>query len=205
MAHDRNTTLTLNGLRGPRLLSFLMGAGMITASAMTINHFFKANYPATIFTGAFCDLNAFFNCDSSAFSSPAQVLSVPLGYFGLFIGALVVLGAVLPSASFERTNKTLALLNVAGVIGLLFYSVLVLGSLCLLCSGYYLFSILSFVLFWRYGIDGDRKNLLARWVRPSPKLLAIFAFAALAGAYGFARFHDAKKEAQRGTAVTIVP
>jgi uncharacterized membrane protein len=204
MALDRDTTLTLNGIRGPRILSFLTGAGMITASAMTIGHFFRANYPATIFTGSFCDINAFFNCDSSAFSSIAQVMRVPLGYFGLFTGALVVLGAVLPSAEFERTNKTLALLNVLGVVGLLLYSVLVLGSLCLLCSGYYLFSILSFVLFWRYGIDGDRKNLLARWVRPSLKLAAIFAVVALAGAYGFVRYHDAKKEAQTGSAATIV-
>ncbi len=139
-------TLTLGGY-GKRFLSFLSGLGMIAASVMTIRHFFLANYPASIYTGAFCDISAFFNCDSSAFSPISQVLGVPIGYFGLFVGVLVVLGAVFPSAAFERTNKFLALANVLGVVGLFLYSVFVLGSLCLLCCGYYVFSILSFILF----------------------------------------------------------
>ncbi len=52
-------------------------------------------------------------------------MGVPLGFFGLFLGALVVLGTVFPSAAFERTNKSLSLLNVLGVVGLFLYSVLV--------------------------------------------------------------------------------
>jgi uncharacterized membrane protein/predicted DsbA family dithiol-disulfide isomerase len=204
MTDETQRTLTLGGLTVPRALSFLSGAGMIAASILTIRHFFAANYPATIFTGSFCDISAFFNCDSSAFSPIAQVLGVPLGYFGLFLGALVVLGSVLPSEAFERTNKSLALLNALGVAGLLLYSVLVLGSLCLLCSGYYVFSFLSFLAFWRWGIDRGRKGFLARWARPSFRLLVVFAVAALAGAYGFIQYHDAKREAQVGTAVNIV-
>jgi uncharacterized membrane protein/protein-disulfide isomerase len=201
---DDRRTLTLDGWKLRRVLSLVFGAGMITASYMTIDHFFKANYPKTIFEGSFCDISAFFNCDSSAFSAISQVMGVPLGFFGMFMGALVVLGAIFPSESFERTNKSLSLLNVAGVVGLLLYSVLVMGSLCLLCSGFYLFSILSFVLFWKYGIDHETKNILARWVRPSVKLLAVFAVFALAGAAGFVEYHDARKEAQTGTAVNIV-
>jgi uncharacterized membrane protein/protein-disulfide isomerase len=204
MENPKTRTLTLGGWTAPRILSFVSGAGMIAASALTIRHFFLANYPATIFTGSFCDISAFFNCDSSAFSPISQVLGVPLGYFGLFLGALVVLGAVIPSETFERTNKSLALLNVLGVISLFLYSVLFLGSLCLLCSGFYLFSILSFVLFWVYGIGREERNLAARWVRPSFKLLVVFAVIAAAGAYGFVQYHDAKKEAQMGTLSNIV-
>ncbi len=204
MDNQKNRTLTLGGLTVPRVMSVFAGCGMIAASVLTIQHFFLANYPATIFTGSFCDISAFFNCDSSAFSSISQVMGVPLGYFGLFMGALVVLGAVLPSEAFERTNKSLALLNVLGVIGLFLYSVLVLGSLCLFCTGYYVFSILSFILFWRCGIDGDNKGLLARWARPSFKLIAVFGIIGLAGAYGFIQYHDARKEAQTGTALSIV-
>jgi len=200
----RNRTLTLSGWTAPRVLSFISGAGMIAASVLTIRHFFLANYPATIFTGSFCDISAFFNCDSSAFSPISQFLGVPLGYFGLFLGVLVALGAILPSEAFERTNKSLALLNVLGVIGLFLYSVLVMGSLCLLCSGFYLFSILSFVLLWVYGIGREERNLIARWVRPSLKLLVVFAVIAAAGAYGFVQYHDAKKEAQMGMAANIV-
>jgi len=51
-------------------------------------------------------------------------------------------GAVLPSVRLERVNKLLALLNALGVIFLFFYSVFFLKSLCLLCSGFYVFSLL---------------------------------------------------------------
>lgn len=201
---ESRPTLTLSGLKPRRVLSFLSGAGMIAASFMTIDHFFKANYPKTIFEGSFCDISAFFNCDSSAFSVISQIMGVPLGYFGMFMGALVVLGAVFPSEAFERTTKSLSLLNALGVVALAAYAVFVLGSLCLLCSGFYLFSILSFILFAKYGIDRDTKNLVHRWVRPSVKLLFVFAMAALAGAYGMIEYHNARKDAQSGTAVNIV-
>lgn len=204
MSTPHGRTLTLDGLRLPRVLSFLAGAGMITASVMTIDHFFKANYPKTIFTGSFCDVSAFFNCDSSAFSEISQVLGVPLGFFGVFMGLLIVLGTVFPSEAFERTNKSLSLLNLLGVVTLFLYSVFKLGSLCLLCSGFYLFSIFNFVLFAVYGIDHETKNLIKRWVRPSFKLLVVFAIAAAVGAYAMIEYHDARKVAQTGTAVNIV-
>jgi uncharacterized membrane protein/protein-disulfide isomerase len=203
MSQPQGRTLTLDGLFR-RVLSFIAGAGMITASIMTIDHFFRANYPKTIFAGSFCDISAFFNCDSSAFSNISQIMGVPLGFFGMFMGLLVVLGTVFPSESFERTNKSLSLLNVLGVISLFLYSVLHLGSLCLLCSGFYLFSIFNFVLFWVHGIDHETKNILKRWVRPSIKLLFVFALAAAAGAYGMVEYHNARKEAQAGTGVNIV-
>jgi uncharacterized membrane protein/protein-disulfide isomerase len=204
MDKPQGRTLTLNGLKLPRILSFIAGAGMIAASVMTLDHFFKANYPKTIFAGSFCDISAFFNCDSSAFSKISQVLGVPLGFFGMFMGLLVVLGSVFPSEAFERTNKSLSLLNALGVIALFLYSILHLGSLCLLCSGFYLFSIFSFILFWVYGIDHETKNIFGRWVRPSIKLLFVFALAAAAGAYGMIEYHNARKEAQTGTAINIV-
>jgi uncharacterized membrane protein/protein-disulfide isomerase len=204
MENTRTRTLTLGGLTVPRILSFIAGLGMIAASVMTIRHFFLANYPKTIFTGSFCDISAFFNCDSSAFSPISQVMGVPLGFFGMFMGALVVLGTIFPSEAFERTNKSLSLLNVLGVVSLFLYSVLHLGSLCLLCSGFYLFSIMSFVLFWVYGIDHETKNIVTRWVRPSFKLLVVFALIAAAGAYGMIEYHNARKQAQTGTAVNIV-
>jgi uncharacterized membrane protein/protein-disulfide isomerase len=197
-------TLTLDGFKFRRALSFVAGAGMIAASIMTMDHFFKANYPKTIFAGSFCDISAFFNCDSSAFSEISQIMGVPLGFFGMFMGALVVLGTVFPSEAFERTNKSLSLLNFVGVVSLFLYSVLQLGSLCLLCSGFYLFSIFNFVLFAVYGIDHETKNIVKRWVRPSIKLLFVFAVAAAAGAYGMIAYHNARKEAQTGTAVNIV-
>jgi uncharacterized membrane protein/protein-disulfide isomerase len=196
-------TLTLNGNRR-RFLSFLAGAGMMTASVMTLRHFFLANYPSSIFEGAFCDVSAFFNCDSSAFSVISQVLGIPIGYFGLFAGALVALGALFPSEAFERTNKSIALANVLGVMALFSYSVFILKSLCLLCTGYYAFSILSFLLFRQYGIDRDERGFFARYARFSLKMVIVFGIVAAMGAYGVILFHNAKKDAQTGTAQTIV-
>lgn len=201
---ESRPTLTLSGPKPRRILSFLSGAGMIAASYMTIDHFFRANYPRTIWEGSFCDISAFFNCDSSAFSVISQVLGVPLGYFGMFMGALIVLGTLFPSEAFERTNKSLSLLNLLGVIGLFGYAVFVLGSLCLLCTGFYLFSALNFVLFAKYGIDREMKNPVRRWVQPSFKLLVVFALVALAGALGTVEYHNARKDAQAGTSTNIV-
>jgi predicted DsbA family dithiol-disulfide isomerase/uncharacterized membrane protein len=195
---DVSRSLTLNGCSWPRALSFASGLGMMLFSVLTIRHFFQANYPTSIYQGSFCDISSFFNCNSSAYSSIAAVAGVPLGYFGLFTGALVSLATLFPSAAFERTNKTIALLNVAGVLSLLAFSVFYLKSLCLLCSGYYAFSIISLVLFWKFGIDGERPSFLRRYFRPSPKYLATFAVLLIAGAYGFRVFHETKKEAQSG-------
>jgi uncharacterized membrane protein/protein-disulfide isomerase len=170
----------------------------MVASILTLRHFFMANYPATIWEGSVCDINAFFNCDSSAFSVISQIAGVPLGYFGLIVGALVSLGALFPSEAFERTNKSLATLNVVGVVALLLFSVFWLKSLCLFCAGYYVSSALSFALFWKYGIDRDASGLRAKYVQPSLKHAATFAVVLLVGAYGMRMFHEAKKEAQTG-------
>ncbi|MHB8054620.1 MAG: thioredoxin domain-containing protein [Candidatus Aminicenantales bacterium] len=201
-------SLTLPGSRLKRFWSFVAGAGMIAASAMTIRHFFAANFPESIWQGSFCDISAFFNCDSSAFSKIAHFGGVPMGWFGLFVGALVVLGAIFPTASFERTNKAIAILNAAGVVALFFYSIIVQKSLCLLCSGYYLFSLLSFFLFWRYGIRSEKKGVrgfLATFASPSLKIAVVAVVALAAGGFGFRQFYFAKKGAQMGgTAANIV-
>jgi protein-disulfide isomerase/uncharacterized membrane protein len=188
-------SLTLKGAGLRRFWSFVAGAGMIAASVLTIRHFFLANFPESIFQGSFCDLNAFFNCDSSAYSALAHFRGVPMGYFGLFAGALVVLGVLFPSVSFERTNKFLAFFNALGVIGLFIYTVFFLKTLCLFCAAYYVFSLLSFFLFWKYGLS---RSL------PSLKLLAVFAIVALSAAYGFQLFYEAKKDAQLGGAAMNV-
>jgi len=191
-------SLTLGRHLGRRTLSFITGAGMIVASILTIKHFFDANYPASIWEGSFCDISAFFNCDSSAFSSISAIGGVPLGYFGMMLGGLVALGAVFPSPEFERTNKTLSLLNVVGVVVLLLYSVFGLGSLCLLCTGFYVFSFVNLALFWRYGIDGDKPSVFSRWLHPSLKYLVAFGVVMLIGAYSAVLYHQAKKDAQSG-------
>lgn len=188
---------------GIRALSFLMGAGMATASIITIDHFFAANYPESIFAGSVCDINAFFNCDSSAYSSISQIGGVPLGYFGLVAGALVMLGALFPSAAFERTNKSIAVLNVAGVVTLFLYSVFVLGSLCLYCTGFYVFSILSLLVYRAYRSGAATGGRLG-FLQPSIKHLAVFAVVTAAGAWAMTLYHDSRRDAQTGVAMKAV-
>ena len=197
-------TLTLDGVRWPRILSFFSGIGMIAASFLTVRHFFMANYPESIFEGSFCDINAFFNCDSSAFSMVSAVLEIPIGYFGFVVGALVVLGAIYPSVSFERTNSFIALFNILGVIALFAYSVFIVGSLCLLCTGFYLFSLMSFFLFWKFGFGRDKRVSFIRFFQPSLKMLVTFACITALGAFGMIQYHDAKKDAQAAVTLRII-
>jgi len=192
------SSLTLDGQSWPRTGSFVCGIGMAATSLLTIRHYFQANFPSSIYAGTFCDFNAFFNCDSSAFSVISQVAGVPLGYFGFVLGALVVFGALFPSKAFEQTNRALAGLNALGVVGLFLFSVLYLRSLCLLCAGYYLFSVASFALFMKFGSGAPHRTLAARCLMPSWHHLTVFACVTLLGAYGLALFHQAKEEAQEG-------
>jgi len=183
-------SLTLDRAFGRRVLTFIVGAGMVAASFLTIQHFFAANFPESIYKGSFCDINSFFNCNGSAYSSIAHFHGVPMGYWGLILGLLVCLEALFPSRSFEKTMKALTLLNTLGVLALLGYSLFVLKSLCLLCTGYYLFSFIAVFLYWRYGVSG--------FPFPSLKQLAVIGPLALAGAYGFHLFYAAEQDAQAG-------
>jgi uncharacterized membrane protein len=191
-------SLTLGGRRKRRIASLVAALGMIAAAMLTIQHFFSANYPESIWEGAFCDVGTFFNCDSSAYSSIATVAGVPIGTFGVMLGLLLAVGALFPSAELERTNKTLALVNGFGVAGHFSYSVLGLGDLCLLCLGYYVFSLASLILFWRFGLDRTAVDFSRRWLRPSPKVLGVFVALTLLQAFGVAEYHETRRKAQSG-------
>ncbi|MDD8021374.1 MAG: vitamin K epoxide reductase family protein [Acidobacteriota bacterium] len=193
-------SLTMNGY-WLRFWSLVTGLGMTIASYLTIDHFFKANFPETIFTGSFCDISSFFNCNSSAYSSIAHFQGVPLGYWGLVLGLLVMLGAFLPSPRLEKVNKLLSLPNALGVLVLFFYSVFYLKSLCLLCSGYYLFSLINFYLFWKFGLPSEPRGLLGFFldlIFGSIKPLIVIGAMTIMGAWGFHLFYQAKTDAQSG-------
>ncbi|MFC2156348.1 vitamin K epoxide reductase family protein, partial [Acidobacteriota bacterium] len=197
-------TLTLNESPLRRILSAVFGLGMMAASFMTIQHFFLANYPESIFEGSFCDISAFFNCDSSAFSNISAVFGIPIGLFGFIIGCLVVMGALFPSEKFEKTNAFISLINLLGVISLFSYTVFFLKSLCLLCTGYYIFSILSFVLYWKYSIGRRQLGYFGRFFRPSFKMLVTFAVITAILSYGMIEYHNARKAGQPDIAIKIV-
>jgi len=172
---------------------------MIVFSALTVEHFFAANYPTSIFEGSFCDINAFFNCNSSANSAISAIAGVPIGWFGIMLGGLVALGAVFPSGGLERTNRSLAILNVVGVVTLLLYSVVILGSLCLLCSGYYVFSFLALFLYWKGAPPEEAYSRQPLpWFAPSMLHLAVFGAVTMGGAWGVYEYHEARQVGQSG-------
>jgi uncharacterized membrane protein len=168
---------------------------MMVSSALTMQHFFEANYPVSIFGGSFCDLNAFFNCGSTAVSTVATVADVPIGWFGLALGGLFALGALFPSGQTWDTLRSLAAVNALGVLGLLLYSVFAMGSLCLLCAGYFLFSFVALGLVWAESRETEAPG---RWLRPSASLLVAFGAFTLLGAWGVAEYHEVRREAQGG-------
>ncbi len=185
-----------------RFAIFLAGAGMVVFSLLTIRHFFLANFPETIFRGSFCDISAFLNCDSSAYSPLAHFKGVPLGYFGLVLGLIFCLGAAFPASRWERTISFLSFWNALGVMGLLIYSVFFLQSLCLLCTGYYIFSLLGFFLFLSY--SRALRSELRSFFKPSVAVLLALAILTFSGAFGFHLFYGAKQEAQVGKAMKVV-
>lgn len=171
--------------------AFVAGAGMMAGSFLTIRHYFEVNFPATIYEGSFCDISTFFNCGSSANSEMSAVLGVPIGTFGLMLGALFVLAALFDSRRLVRTLRFLAVANVVGVVALLVYSVFVLGSLCLLCAIYYVFSFLALWAVWK-GPPG-----IARFA-PNPLVLVVAGIATLGVAFGMAEYHGARVQARSG-------
>ena len=185
-------TLSSGGTSRSVLLRTVSGLGIAVASFMTMQHYFAANFPVSIWEGSFCDISAFFNCDSSAFSAIAAIAGVPIGYFGLALGGLVVVEGLFSTPASRRTMQGLLAVNLLGVVVLLVYSIAVLGSLCLLCTGYYIFSGLAAWVYLK-GL-GDWRALL----RPSLRIAAVSGAVILVGALGMSEYHRARVRAQSG-------
>ncbi len=190
-------SLTLKGINTVLIIHLIVSILVIVSSYLSLRHFFAANFPTSIYDGSFCDISAFFNCDSSAYSFIAKIFDVPLGYFGIAIGLASLMGIIFPSAAFERTNIFLNFFNVLGIAGLIFISLFVLKSICLLCLAFYLFSFINFWLYSRYGIDSE-KGFIRRHLQPNMRFLFGIGLLTLIGALNIYAFHHAKIEAQGG-------
>jgi protein-disulfide isomerase/uncharacterized membrane protein len=197
-------SLTLRGWNLARVLSLVFGAGMAVVAALTIEHFFAVRFPDSLAAAAACEPDTFFRCGDSANAAVSAIYGVPIGVFGFMVGALLVTGALLPSAPLERTNRTVAYLNVVLATGLVVYSIAVLRSLCPLCTGYAVFAVFSAVLFWRSGIDSDASAPTQRFLSASPMHFAVFGAALLLAGWAMSLYHDARRGAERGSATAQV-
>ena len=190
-------SLTLAGWTRRRQASLLAGAGMLLSGGLAVQQFFAAAYPTTRAASALCDLVPVLGCGTAAGLGSAQLAGAPIGGFGMLLGGLVALGALFPSAAFERTNRALAVASALAVVALLGYATLVLRGFCLPCWLYGGFATLNAALFLRW-----RDAPGAASFRPAPLHLGVIALAAVGTGLGMAGYHAAVREAEEGVTAT---
>lgn len=153
-------SLTLNGLTGLHALQIIISLGMIGVSVYLTNHYFKIHFPTELGgSSSLCDLSQFWNCDAATHSSAAQFFNVPTSVFGLIVGMLFFFSSLMPSESQEKTCSAVSKYNFIGCVVLFFYSLFQLGSLCPMCSAYYVLSGLSCLNYSRFGINSWMPDL----------------------------------------------
>jgi len=136
---NRNRTIGLS------VISILM----IFVSIYLTQHFFEVRFPKGLSGGSICNINEFFNCDKTTNSPLAAPFNMPISVFGGVIGLLVLIGAFVRSEKYSQTVYGILLINFAGCVGLFFYSLLHLTSVCLFCSFYYVLSGLALFIFYK--------------------------------------------------------
>jgi protein-disulfide isomerase/uncharacterized membrane protein len=199
-----NSSLTLRGWTVDRVLSLLLGTAMAVISALTVQHFFAVRFPDSIAAAAACEADSFFRCGDSAYAPVSALFGVPIGVFGFMVGALLIVGALLPSAALERTNRTVSYLNVVLALALVAYSLFGLRSLCPLCTSYALFALLNAALFRLRGVGRDATSAFERYLAASPMHLAVFGAATLVAAASAGLYHEARRGTEAGSATTQV-
>lgn len=181
-------SLTLNGMTLPNLALIILSIGIVSVSIYMTSHFFSEHFPTTLGSSSkFCDISSFWNCDSATFSNLSAIALIPISVFSLILGLFFLAHSIFPSVGSEKTGKFLAFLNMAGCLGLFFYSLAVLGSLCPFCTVYYTLSLGIFLLF-----------LFKSSLSPIPdfKISAIWVVLAIAAMIGVRMYHQKKIDHQ---------
>src|SRR5690606_12655301 len=147
-------SLTLNGMTGLNFLFIMNAVAMIAVSGYLTSHFYNTLYPTQLGAGStLCNVSNFFNCDSATYSWLSNIAGVPISFFGIIIGAIFLISALMPSEALEKTSSALSKFNFIGCVALFFFSIGALGSLCPFCTVYYILSGVAFFLLWKKGIN----------------------------------------------------
>ncbi|MDH4468168.1 MAG: thioredoxin domain-containing protein [Bacteriovoracaceae bacterium] len=149
MNANEKRTLTTGGFSVPLAIFMVIALVASVTSIYLSIHYYEIRYPSGLKEAAssICNLSSFFNCDGAAFSKIADFQGIPLGALGSVLSVFFFFSALFPSENWEQTNKSLSLINLLGCIALFFYSIIVLKSLCPLCTLYYVCS-LGFVIMY---------------------------------------------------------
>lgn len=188
--------LTTQGITPAHALHILIALLMIGTGIYLTSHYYSTVYPTTLGGGSsLCDISSFWNCDVATFSPLAAPGGVPISVFGVITGLVLLGTSIFPSEDQERTASALSRYNLIGCVALFAYSLIALGSLCPMCSFYYVMSACSALLFWRRGIS--------TWV-PSGKPILVWAVVGIIAAVGFNRHTAGQAEKQHALAGQVV-
>lgn len=115
------------------------------------DHFYEVKYPTEIGEGGLCNINGFFNCNATTHSPLSNLFGIPIALFGMFIGFFTLFGYLFNDEKVEGTLFSILFLNFVGCITLFLYSLIALGTLCPLCTLYYILSGILFYIFYKNG------------------------------------------------------
>lgn len=134
-------------------LQFIFGAialAMIAVSIYLTNHFYQVVFPQGLSAAsALCDINSFFTCDAATHSPFSNIAGIPISLGGLLMGAFLLAGFFFKSEEIEKTNLLLLWINIVGCAVLFIYSLVALGTLCPMCTLYYVLSAAALFLLAR--------------------------------------------------------
>ncbi len=188
--------LTLSGITLPHALLVLAAITMVGTSIYLTDHFYTTLYPTSLGEAkGLCDISSFWNCDVATTSKASNVAGVPISFFGVVVGLVLLAASIFKSPENDRTAAAVAKWNFLGCVALFVFSLVALGSLCPMCSLYYVVSTLAAFLFWRHG---DRQ-----WL-PDPRRAAIWAVVVIVGGFFFHRHTSSKAQAQDSLSAQVV-
>lgn len=158
MHQEKN--LTLEGITGRHFFLLVLAVGMMGTCLYLTSHYMDVHFPAGI-TGkkTMCDISNFWNCDAATLSKASNIAHIPISLFGLLFSSFIILGSIFSSPQMESTNKSLALVNIVGCLGLLVFSLIELGSMCPMCTLYYLLSGGVAFLYMKFGVPETKPDL----------------------------------------------
>jgi protein-disulfide isomerase/uncharacterized membrane protein len=122
---------------------------MIGFSIYLTSHYFEVHFPQGLSGNSLCEINSFLSCGAATHSALSNIAGIPISVFGVLIGLFILGGYLFSSDAVEETNYLILGANAVGCLLLFFYSLFILKSLCPFCTLYYIFSFLSFYLFYK--------------------------------------------------------
>lgn len=132
-------------------LLIISAAAMVGLSIYLTNHYFQVHFPTDLSgSSALCNISSFFTCDKATLSGASNILGVPISLIGIFTGLFLFTPYLFGAKKVEGFNFYLLLVNGIGCLALFFYSLIALGTLCPMCTLFYIASWAALFCYWKY-------------------------------------------------------